>query len=451
MERKTMVKGTMFSNQDLLRLIAPLVVEQGLVFLVGIADSMMVSYAGEAAMSGVALVDMYTFLVNTVLAAVGTGGAVIVAQYIGNREHEKANHSASQLMLLAALISLAVMAFSVIFRRGILQLFYRSVEADVMEAAVLYLFVTALSYPFLGIYNSAAALFRSMGKTNRTMQVSMMMNLINVIGNAIGIFILHAGVLGVAVPTLISRIFAGLVMSGMAFGRKNQIYIEWRHILAWNRDSIHRILGIALPNGIENGFFALGRILVTAIVSLFGTSQIAASSASLSVGTIAIIICSANNLATTTVIGQCIGAEEYDQAAYYMKKIMAISYLGNITMTILMAVFMKQILGLYQLSAEGYEYCVILVTIHNVGSCFVHPTSFNLANALRATGDARYTMLVGTISMIFFRVGVAVLFGIVLDFQVIGVWIAMIADWSFRSLCFLLRYRSGKWRNYRAI
>ena len=444
-------RGQMFSNQDLRNLILPLIVEQALNLLVGVADSMMVSYAGEAAMSGVALVDMYAFLVNTVLAAIGGGGAVVVSQYIGNRSHDRANHSAGQLIMLAAILSTIVMGFTLIAHRGILELFYRSVQPDVMAAADQYLLITAFSYPFLGIYNASTALFRSMEKTNRTMQVSILMNVINVVGNAIGIFGLHAGVAGVAVPTLLARMTAGLVMTGMAFNQKNEIFITWKSILTVEKEYIRRILHIAIPNGIENGLFALGRMLVTSVVSLFGTSQIAASSASLSVGTIAIIVCSANNLATVTVIGQCVGAGEYDQAEYYMKKILKISYTGVIALTILMEIALPWILGMYELSAEAYHYAIILVTIHNVGACFIHPLSFNMANGLRATGDARYTMIVGMISMLFFRVGAAVLFGIILNFQVMGVWFAMISDWLARSTAFVWRFRSGKWRNYRAI
>ena len=443
--------GRMFSNRELRNLIAPLVVEQTLTFMVGVADSMMVSYAGEAAMSGVSLVDMYVVMVNTILAAIGGGGAVVVSQYIGSRDRERANRSAGQLILLAALISTALMIFTLSFHTGILHLFYRSVQPDVMAAAEKYIVLTAFSYPFLGIYNSSTALFRSMEKTSRTMMVSLIMNVINVTGNAIGIFVLHAGVAGVAVPTVVARITAGLLMSGMAFSRKNEIFLEWKNILSWHRDTIRRILHIAIPNGIENGLFTLGRILVTSIVSLFGTSQIAASSAALSVGTIAIIVCSGNNLAIVTVVGQCVGAGEYDQAAYYTKKILKISYIGNFIMMCIMQLFLAQILGLYELTPEGYRYAWLLVTIHNVGACFIHPTSFNLANGLRATGDARYTMVVGMVSMLIFRVGAAVLFGIVLNFQVLGVWFAMLSDWTARSAAFILRFRSGAWRNYRAI
>ena len=406
----------MFSDQDLYKLIVPLVIEQALAFFVGVADTMMVSYAGEAAMSGVSLVDMYTFLVSTLLAALGTGGAVVVSQYIGHRDQKQANESAGQLMLIAAVGSTLLMIFSLVLRVQIINLFYPNIEADVRAAAVRYIFITAFSYPFLGLYNASAALFRSMKKTTHTMIVSIIMNIINVVGNAIGIFILHAGVDGVAVPTLLSRMAACFLMTGMLFMKGQQIRVSFSSIFRVDKEHVRRVLHIAIPNSIENGLFALGRILVTSIVSLFGTHQIAASSAALSVGTIAIMVCSGNNLACVTVIGQCVGAGEYEQAKYYMKRILKISYLGNIAITVIMQIFLNQILGLYDLSGEAVRYAYILVTIHNVCACFIHPTSFNLANGLRATGDAAYTMKVGMVSMFIFRVGAAILFAIILNF-----------------------------------
>lgn len=441
----------MFSDQDLYKLIVPLVIEQALAFFVGVADTMMVSYAGEAAMSGVSLVDMYTFLVSTLLAALGTGGAVVVSQYIGHRDQKQANESAGQLMLIAAVGSTLLMIFSLVLRVQIINLFYPNIEADVRAAAVRYIFITAFSYPFLGLYNASAALFRSMKKTTHTMIVSIIMNIINVVGNAIGIFILHAGVDGVAVPTLLSRMAACFLMTGMLFMKGQQIRVSFSSIFRVDKEHVRRVLHIAIPNSIENGLFALGRILVTSIVSLFGTHQIAASSAALSVGTIAIMVCSGNNLACVTVIGQCVGAGEYEQAKYYMKRILKISYLGNIAITIIMQIFLNQILGLYDLSGEAVRYAYILVTIHNVCACFIHPTSFNLANGLRATGDAAYTMKVGMVSMFIFRVGAAILFGIILNFQIIGVWMAMISDWTARSCAFIYRFKSGKWKEKRAI
>ncbi len=441
----------MFTNQALKKLIIPLVIEQVLVMLVGMADTAMVSYAGEAAISGVALVDMFAYMIITILTAVATGGAVIVSQYLGSRDKENACRSASQLLTVTLLISLAITVICEVFHRGILQLFFGAIEPEVMEAASSYLVITALSFPFLSVYNSSAALFRSMEKTNVTMYVSLLMNAINVAGNAIGIFVLHAGVVGVAVPTLLSRVAAGLVMCALAFSRKNQVSVRFGQILAWDRACVRRILRIAVPNGIENGLFALGKVLVTSIVAMFGTAQIAANGVSNSVNQIAIIVVSAINLAMVTVVGQCVGANDYQAAQHYTKKLMKLSYLCTAVLGTAVCLCLPLLLQFYELSEETYRLTCILVVMHNLFAMALHPTSFNLSNSLRAAGDARFTMYVGIGSMLIFRLGTAVLFGIVLNMGIIGVWIAMGADWLARSAAFVLRYKSGRWKGFRAV
>lgn len=441
----------MFTNQALKKLIIPLVIEQVLVMLVGMADTAMVSYAGEAAISGVALVDMFAYMIITILTAVATGGAVIVSQYLGRRDKENACRSASQLLTVTLLISLAITAICEVFHLGILRLFFGAIEPEVMEAASAYLVITALSFPFLTVYNSSAALFRSMEKTNITMYVSLLMNAINVAGNAIGIFVLHAGVVGVAVPTLLSRVAAGLVMCALAFSRKNQVSVRFGQILAWDRACVRRILRIAVPNGIENGLFALGKVLVTSIVAMFGTAQIAANGVSNSVNQIAIIVVSAINLAMVTVVGQCVGANDYQAAQHYTKKLMKLSYLCTAVLGTAVCLCLPLLLQFYELSEETYRLTCILVVMHNLFAMALHPTSFNLSNSLRAAGDARFTMYVGIGSMLIFRLGTAALFGIVLNMGIIGVWIAMGADWLARSAAFVLRYKSGRWKGFRAV
>lgn len=441
----------MFSNQALRKLIVPLVIEQILVMLVGMADTMMVSYAGEAAISGVALVDMINYLFITIFAAIATGGAVIVSQYLGSGEREKAGRSASQLLALSGLVSIAAAVFCLAFHRGILRLLFGSIEADVMEAAVTYFVVTALSFPFLGVYNSAAAVFRSMQKTQVTMYVSFLSNIINIVGNAIGIFGLKAGVLGVAVPTLVARAVAAVLMVALALQKGNSVSVRVGEIFAWDRTTMARILRIAVPNGVENGLFALGKVLVVSIVALFGTVQIAANGVSNSVNQIAIIVVSSINLAMVTVVGQCVGAKEYLQAEHYTKKLMGISYLSTAALSLVVGLGLPLILRFYELSQETYSLSVTLIVMHNVLATLLHPTSFNLSNTLRAAGDVRFTMFVGIGSMVLFRLGSAVLFGIVLDLGVIGVWIAMGMDWLARSIAFCIRYRSGKWKAFRAI
>ena len=441
----------LYSNQALKRLLLPLVIEQVLVMLVGMVDTVMVASAGEAAVSGVALVDMVNYLIITVMAALTTGGSVIISQYAGSRQPEQAERSAGQLMTVTLLLSAAILAVCLLGRDAILQLFFGSVETDVMAAAQIYFMITACSFPFLGIYDAGAALYRVMGKTSVTMYVSLAMNVINVIGDFIGVSVLHAGVAGVAVPTLLSRAFAAVVMSLLAFRRQNSIPLYWRDILAWDVPIIRRILHIAVPNGVENGLFALGKVLVTSIVAGFGTVQIAANGVANSVDQIAIIVVNAVNLAMVPVVGQCVGASDYTQAVHYTKKLMKISYIFTAVLGLAVCVLLPVLLPLYGLSANTLRLAALLIVLHNALALLLHPTSFNLANSLRAAGDARFTMIVGICSMIVFRLGSALLFGKLLGLRIIGVWFAMGMDWLARSVAFAVRYKSGKWKEKRVI
>lgn len=441
----------MFSNKALKKLILPLIVEQILIMAVGVADTMMISYAGEAAISGVGLVDMVNNLIITVLSAVAAGGAIIVSQYIGSQDHKKANYASGQLLMITSLVSIVIMVLCLVFHQFLLNIFFGSIEADVMKACITYFLISALSFPFLGIYNSASALFRSIEKTKITMYVSILMNLINVVGNYIGVFILNAGVAGVAVPTLISRIVAAVVMFCLSLDNKNKVYVKIRDIFSWNSEMIKRILQIAVPNGIENGLFTLGRVLVTSIVALFGTSQIAANSVAGSVDQVAIVVVNAINLAIVTVVGQCIGAKDYEQATYYTKKLMKISYVATGIIGFVVILGLPWILNLYTLSEEARNLTYILVIMHNVMAFALHPTAFVLPNGMRAAGDVKYTMYVGIMSMIIFRLGVAYVCGVVMNLGIIGVWIAMGSDWLCRSVCFMIRFISGKWKTFKVI
>lgn len=441
----------LFSNQSLKKLIWPLIIEQILIMIVGMADTMMVSYAGEAAISGVGLVDMVNNLIITVLAAIATGGAVIVSQYIGNQDKEKANFASGQLMVITAIISTVIMIFCLIFHKVILSLFFGSIEADVMKACIIYFLITALSFPFLGIYNSSSALFRSIEKTKVTMYVSLLMNAINIIGNYIGVIVLGAGVAGVAIPTLISRIVAAVIMFALSLDYKNMVYVKMKDIRVIDGNMVRKILQIAIPNGIENGLFTLGRVLVTSIVAMFGTSQIAANSVAGSIDQIAIVVVNAINLGIVTVVGQCVGANDYNQASYYIKKLMKISYVVTAIIGGIVIIALPWILDLYTLSNEARQLTYLLVIMHNVMAFALHPTSFVLPNGLRATGDVKYSMYVGIGSMIVFRLGAAILCGIWLDMGIIGVWIAMGTDWLCHSVCFTVRFIRGRWKQFRVI
>lgn len=441
----------MFSNKALKKLILPLIIEQILIMAVGVADTVMVSYAGEVAISGVGLVDMFNNLIITVLAAIDAGGAIIVSQYIGNKDRKNANKASSQLLTITIVIATVIMLGCLVFHRILLSTFFGAIEMDVMKAATTYFLISAISFQFLGVYNSAAALYRSMEKTRTTMYVSILMNIINVVGNYIGVFILHAGVAGVAVPTLISRIVAAIIMFALSLNSSNLVYVKIKNVFAWNQEMISRILKIAVPNGIENGLFTLGRVLVTSIVALFGTSQIAANSVAGSIDQIAVVVVNAINLGIVVVVGQCIGANDYEQAKYYIKKLMKISYIVTGIIGSAVILLLPWILNLYSLSSEARNLTFILVIMHNIMATALHPTAFVLPNGLRAAGDVKFSMVVGIVSMILFRLGAAVLFGIIFNLGIIGVWIAMGSDWLCRSVCFVIRFIKGKWRQFKVI
>ena len=441
----------MFTNLDLKQLIIPLVVEQVLSMMVGLVDTMMISYAGEAAVSGVSLVDMINNFFIFVFSATATGGAVVVAQYIGNQEIKKGRLAASQLVMLGVVIALILSAISMIFCNQILGLLFGNVESAVMEASRTYLLISAVSYPFLALYNGCAALFRSMRLTKVTMYVSIIMNLINVAGNSVGIFVLHWGVAGVAIASLLSRLVAGLVMYVMSLNQKRQIYIKPKDILSVHPELIGRIGKIAIPNGIENGLFHLSKIVLTRIIALFGTAQIAANGVANSIDYVGAIIVSAVSLAVVTVAGQCAGAGDHEQVIYYIKKLLRISLVSSVLLDGLIILLLPVILKFYALSSEATRLTYILVILHNVFICTFYPYSGIVPNGMRAAGDVKFTMYVSIFATAVCRVVFSYLFGVLMGMGIIGVWLAMGVDWAIRSAFFFYRFKSGAWKNFQVI
>ncbi len=437
----------LFSNKDLKKLIIPLIMEQALAITVGMADTMMISSVGEAAVSGVSLVDMFNNLINSILAALATGGAVVTSQLIGASKREEACRSAKQLLWINALITVAISLLVIAGHRAILNLFFGKIEEDVMRNAIIYLIISALSFPFLAVYNACAALFRSMGNSQMTLKVSILMNILNVGGNAICVFGLKMGVAGVAVPSLISRAVAGFCLYVLLknpdrlihFGQE-RFHFEWK--------MIRKILYIGIPSGIENGIFQLGRVIVVSIIAGFGTVQIAANGVANSLDGMGCIIGQGMNLAMITVIGQCVGAGDLTQVKYYTKKLLVLTYAATAVTNSLMLLFLHPILGLYGLGTEATSLAYILVMIHNGMAMLLWPASFVLPNMLRACNDVRYTMTIAIFSMITFRIGLSLVFGVQMEMGAVGVWIAMVVDWIFRVCCFVGRYFRGTWKKY---
>lgn len=440
-----------FSNRELFALIFPILVEQLLTMLVGIADTLMVSYAGEAAVSGVSLVNQLNNVFIFVFGAVASGGAVVASQYVGKQDRKNGVAASSQLLMVTVLISVLLMGVSILFRLQLLSLLFGRVEQDVMDASLTYLVISAVSFPALAVYNSTSALFRSMGKTKAIMNISIVMNGINVIGNAIGIFVLHAGVAGVAVPSLVSRMFAAVVMLILSFNQGNTLYVQMKKVLAWDGRMLKRILNIAVPNGIENGLFQLSKVALSSITALFGTVQIAANGVAQSFWSMASLFCIAFGYAFVTVIGQCMGAGDVEAADYYNKKLLRITYLGSALWNIFIVLLTPLVLLLYSLSGETRKLVLILVVIHSVFNVLLCPLAFSLSNGLRAAGDIKYTMYASIFATVVCRVIFSVIFGIWLNLGVIGICIAMVGDWLVKAVLILVRYRSRKWTKFQVI
>ena len=440
-----------FSNKALFTLIFPIVIEQALALLVGIADTFMVSYAGEAAISGIALVTQIDNVFIVIFSAMAAGGSVVVSQYIGADNRQGGIRAAGQLVMIITLIGVGIAALVLIGADGIFSLLFSGVEDDVHQAGTLYMRITAASFIFLGIYNACAGIRRSMGDTKTVMYVAMIMNGLNIAGNAVGIFVFRAGVAGVAVPSLISRITAAAIMLVLVTRPVKVVYVKLRDVFAWDAAMIKRIFRIALPNSVENGLFMLAKLFISTVVALFGTVQIAAYGVAQSFWSMSAVFCLAMNSAFITVIGQNMGAGDIEGADHYLKKLLKIDIVGAVLWNAALYGIALMLIGCYSLSPEAAALARTLVLIHNVFNGFLYSVSSGLSSGLRAAGDARYSMVSTIISSVVVRVAMSVLLGYVLGFGVVGVAFGMVSEWLCKGLLIFVRYRSGKWKNFRVI
>ena len=435
----------LFPRRALWMLLIPLIIEQMLNSLMGMVDTLMVSRVGAEAISAVSLVDSINNLVLQVFAAMAAGAAIICSQYLGRKDEKGCNDAAKQIVLTVVVISSVIMIIGVGFRKPLLHLIFGSVEEAVMTNAQMYFLITALSYPFIALFQAGAAFYRACGNSKFTMKTALIANVANIVGNTLFIFVLQMGAAGAAVSTLISRalcafvVFYALRKPGYAIQLKN--YFSIRPDL----NLIVKILAIGVPSGIENGMFQIGKLMVVSMVATFGTASTAANSVGYTVIDFANIPAASMGLALITVVGQCIGAGEKEQAKMYTKKVLWWSYIGDWACNIPLFFAAGFIASWFHLSPEATHITLTILRCFNVVSLFIWPLSFTLSNPLRASGDVKYTMTVSIISMWLFRVGSSYIFGVVLGLGVLGVWIGMFVDWAARSLCFVIRFVSGKW------
>nr|WP_122012160.1 MATE family efflux transporter [Maliibacterium massiliense] len=443
----------LFDRIALLQLIIPLIIEQFLLMAVGMADTVMVTVSGEAAVSGVSLVDSINTLIIQVFSALSTGGAVVVSQYLGRRERENAQTAAKQLFYIMTGASLLLTAAALLLRQHILGMVFGQLDPTVMDSALIYFLLTAAAYPFIGIYNAGAALFRAMGNSKVSMLCTLVVNLINISVNALLIYGFRMGAAGAGIGTLVSRIAAAVIIMVLLNRPQHTLQIKALFPLRLRGDMAKRILFIGIPGGLENGMFQVGKLLVLSLVTTFGTSAVAANAIANSIAGVVNVPGIALGLGIITVIGQCMGAGQTDQAVYYTRCLVKIAYLCMAVMGVTLFFTADFLVTLFNLTPEAMSMAAQVLRLCGMGVVFFWPMAFTLPNSLRASGDAIFTMVVSLCSMFGCRVALSYVFGCPwgLNLGLVGVWLGMVADWVVRAVIFLVRYWRGKWKRIKVI
>ncbi len=451
MEGQNGASGVLFTKKQLVTLIWPLLLEQFLTMTMGLADTYMVSGVSEAAMSSVSLVDQLNILIFQILSALAVGGAVVSSQYLGRKDTKQAGKCAAQLYSVLLISTVVLMAAVLLCSRPILRGIFGSIEDDVMAYAQTYFLISAVSYPFMGIYNGGAALFRAQGNSKVSMKASMVMNVINICGNALLIYGFHMGVLGAALATLVGRVFAAIWVTWQQQKADNPLRVETAASLWPDKSHIRPILMIGIPSGLENGMFQIGKLCVSSLTSTLGTSAIAANAVANNVASVANIPGNTMSLAAIPVVGQCLGAGEKKQARRYGGLLIGVGMLGLAVTNIAVFCSIGGLAQLFHLSEAAAGMCVSVMRWFNVFSIFFWATSFIMPHILRTGGDAKYTMTVSILSMWIFRVVLSYFFVLKLDKGLLGVWFGMFIDWVCRSAFFVARFLGGKWMEHKVI
>ena len=440
------MNNRLFSRNDLVRLIIPLIVDQFLQVAVGLSDSIMVARVGEAAVSGVSLVDTVMLLIINIFTALATGGAVIAGQYLGRKDPKTGCEATAQLFNFTFLFSIFIMILGYLGQNVILYHVFGKIEPEVMKDSRTYLLIVLSSIPMIAMYNAGAAIFRAMGNSNIAMKTSLLMNSINVFGNALLIFGFHRGVEGVAIPTVVSRGVACVVILILLNNQKHELHIlhPYPFRIKWN--VLKKILYIGIPNGLENSMFQLGKIAVLSLVSGLGTASLAANAVGNNIANFAILPGMSFGFALLTVCAQCVGAGDFEQVKYYTKHMMRVEYLCLVASNLIVILALPFILSVYNLSDEAARYANDIILYHAACVVTIWPLSFTLPNTLRAAADVKITMVLSIISMWVFRFGFSYLLTMVFHMGIFGVWVAMTIDWLVRGIFFVCRYKSGRWQ-----
>lgn len=440
-----------YSNTDLRKLLIPIIVEQLLSSLMGTADTMMVSNVGSAAISAVSLVDSINILVIQALSALSAGGAILCSQYLGSHNQREANESARQVLFVMVFLSTILSAFCLVFRDPLLRLIFGRVEADVMENSRIYFLLTLLSFPFIGLYDAGASIMRSQNNSRNPMIISVISNFLNIAGNGVLIFGFQMGVKGAAISTLASRIFCAIVVIWQLRSSHAPISITHYFSIRPNWKLIKKILFIGIPSGIENSMFQFGKLAIQSTVSTLGTVAIAAQAMTNILENLNGIAAIGIGIGLMTVVGQCLGAGQKEEAVYYIKKLSWLSEAVVIGSCLLVFVLTRPVTALAGMEPASARLCLSMITFITIVKPISWVMSFIPAYGMRAAGDVKFSMLTSCFTMWLCRVSLCIYLCRVWGFGPIAVWIGMFSDWTLRAIIFGIRFHSRKWLNHHVI
>lgn len=441
----------LFSNIDLRKLLIPLIIEQLLNSLMGIIDTVMVSNVGSEAISAVSLVDSINILIIQLFTALAAGGVIICSHYVGSGNDNAAKSAAKQVILVTTVISIAITVIFLIFKNPLLSLIFGKVEAGVMAASRTYFFYTALSFPFIALYDAGASVFRAQENTKTPMTISVISNILNVAGNAILIWGFHMGVAGAAISTLASRIFCGVVIMIRLHNKSNKLCIREYRKIRPDFPVIKKILLIGIPSGVENCMFQFGKLAIQSTVSTMGTAAIAAQAMTNILENLSGIGGIGIGIGLMTVVSECMGAGRKDEAVYYIKKLTLLGEIVVAVSCVLVFALTKPITWIAGMEAESAKLCFGMTCAITIVKPIVWTLSFVPAYGLRAAGDVKFSMILSCCTMWLCRVSLCIFLARVFGMGPMAVWIGMFADWTIRCVIFSIRFKSGRWAEHRVI
>jgi putative MATE family efflux protein len=441
----------LFTPKSIKKLLMPLIFEQFMIVLVGLVDTMLLSGISESALAAFSLVDSINQLLMQVFMVIGAGGSIIAAQYLGNQDRKSAENTATQTFIMVLGVSVVIALPAIFLNGSLLRLIYPKVSTGIMDYSRQYFLLTAISYPAQAIYSGGTGMLYAQGYSRLSMLTSVVMNAAKILLNYILIYMFHMEISGAGLATIISRIIGAFMVTRFLLNQQAPIHYSLPLKLGFRRADSRRIISVALPSGMENIIFLACKLVIGMLIAGYSGAMIAASAASNTISTYISIPANAINLATITIVSQCVGANRNEEAKQATVKLQIATYASLLLTCALVAIFINPIISMLNLSPEAVAHTRQMILVYSLISVFLWAPSFGLPNSLRAAGDNRFVMYAAVLSVIFFRTLGSFILGDMLGLQIQGIWYAMYLDWAARAVFFLWRFKSGKWMQHRLV